>query len=287
MSGLATPKTPKSQSPAPSTPTGAWRHPRYDEIMSRKYATTFDERHVLLLLTNGSYLVGTYYVPAVFAHLNNLQPWLCVLSSQRLSAAADSLGSKPVNAFVKTYAYPFSICMLILRIALVANLMKALYPLFLRYWQKDDLADIPLTPSQRRSMGLDANVSTPPTVGWRCGTPNYVTPPRYPKASPRSSFSDPSRRRSQSPASGRNSRSNSPFPPSTNSPLLQKAMGGGSTARRLSYDAHASIATGYFGETTSSSMPGTPTPSQGRASVGLNSKWLYEKGRGSPKVVMY
>ncbi len=82
----------------------------------------------------------------------------------------------------------------------------------------------------------------------------------------------------------------SPFA-STVSPLLQKAMGDVPT-RRLSYGRDSPLgassfgATGYGGLDSSlmGSIPVTPTPMSGGkgASVGLNNKWLYERGRGSP-----
>lgn len=56
---------------------------------------------------------------------------------------------------------------------------------------------------------------------------------------------------------------------------MQKALAG-SAGRRLSFDTN--------GGSSSSGLPSTPTPipGAGKASVGLNSKWLYERGRGSP-----
>lgn len=69
----------------------------------------------------------------------------------------------------------------------------------------------------------------------------------------------------------------SPYSPA--SPLLQKAIAGGmGGARRSSFGSTslgASTATSLFDE-----GPATPSPSSGkRSSVGLNNKWLYEKGR--------
>lgn len=61
--------------------------------------------------------------------------------------------------------------------------------------------------------------------------------------------------------------SSSPFSPNS-SPLLHKTL----TQRRDSYGSPSPLK-GRMGE------PGTPSPGGGKASVGLNSKWLYEKGR--------
>jgi nucleoporin POM34 len=166
------------------------------------------------------------------------------------------------------------------------NIISAFLPLIRRYYP-DDIADIPLTPSQRASMGLKAGVLSPQTAGAAYASPNYVTPPRYQRSTPRSSSFSNQDRGSQSPLSGSPrggfalSTSNSPFSPntSTGSPLFQKALNG-STTRRLSY-AGSPMSSSLFGESSSSATPGTPTPSTGKASVGLNNKWLYEKRRDS------
>lgn len=142
--------------------------------------------------------------------------------------------------------------------------------------------DIPLTPSQRALLGLKPTTA-PYTPGGA-----YITPPRYSRsATPQSSAS---RAGSQSSYSGsplanrgRSDSMDRSFGPGSKggpnnlygggSPLVQKALSE-STSRRLSFDS-ASVSSG---------LPNTPTPAigTGRASVGLNSKWLYERGRGSP-----
>lgn len=58
--------------------------------------------------------------------------------------------------------------------------------------------------------------------------------------------------------------------------------GNSAERRRLSYGARASSSELDAG---GSMMGTTPTKINNRASVGLNSKWLYEKGRGSPGAV--
>ena len=57
-------------------------------------------------------------------------------------------------------------------------------------------------------------------------------------------------------------------------------MSGSAERRRLSYN----FGTSEF-DAGGSMMGTTPTKINNRASVGLNSKWLYEKGRGSPGAV--
>jgi nucleoporin POM34 len=169
---------------------------------------------------------------------------------------------------------------------LAGNIGVQLLPLYRRRFP-DAIADIPLTPSQRQVMGLRADVATPQTSGTAYASPNYVTPPRYQKSTPRGSFSNQGERASQSPLSGSprasmgNSTSNSPFSPNTGSPLFQKALGG-SAQKRLSYGG-TPMGSSFFGDSSSSATPGTPTPGPGKASVGLNNKWLYEKRRDSPR----
>ena len=174
----------------------------------------------------------------------------------------------------------------LIRLAFAVNIVMAFLPLVRRYYP-DDMADIPLTPSQRASMGLRTDVMSPQTPGSAFASPNYVTPPRYQRSTPRSSSFSNQDRSSQSPLSGARggfalSTSNSPFSPnqSNGSPLFQKALSG-STSKRLSYGG-TPMSGSLFGDSSSSATPGTPTPSTGRASVGLNNKWLYEKRRDSP-----
>lgn len=152
------------------------------------------------------------------------------------------------------------------RLVLLINIVLALLPLMRG---KDDLSDIPLTPAQRRLLGL-APSSTPPAPG-----STYVTPPRY----ARSATGSPSSRslHSGSPLSGKGNAFNESGYSQNASPLLQKAMGGSMSGRRDSYGSSLGN-----GRSNSFDMPGTPTPSTHKgATVGLNSRWLYEKGRTS------
>ena len=81
----------------------------------------------------------------------------------------------------------------------------------------------------------------------------------------------------------------SAFAPSTPSPLWQKAVegrrgsfGSGSPLGKSSGGAGSVLGGSVFGASVLG-KPSTPSPSQvGRgSSVGLNSKWLYERGRAS------
>ncbi|KAF2465223.1 uncharacterized protein BDR25DRAFT_270749 [Lindgomyces ingoldianus] len=272
MAAPATPSlpvTPAAQRQEQPTPTGKWRHPKFNEITRRQYATTFDERNVRQLVINGLLLTGSFSFFSVLSQL--------VLLRAIANGVSNFISKMPYNAW---YIW-------VIRFLFVANMIIALMPLIRRYYP-DEIVDIPLTPSQRQAMGLDPNVSTPHTPGSAYASPNYVTPPRYQKSTPRSSFSAPHSPLSGSPAALGKSTSNSPFSPSTGSPLFQKAVGGGSATRRLSYDSRGSPMSGsFFGESSSSNVPGTPTPGMGKASVGLNNKWLYEKRRDSPSSKLF
>lgn len=152
----------------------------------------------------------------------------------------------------------------------------------MRRYYPDDIADIPLTPSQRTSMGLKASVPSSQTPASAYASPAYVTPPRYSRSTPRSSFSNQGERPllgSGSPAAGLNrSTSNTSYSPG----------GLGSSAnKRGSYGGASPFNSSLFGDSGSSAGPGTPTPSTGKASVGLNNKWLYEKRRDSPRSGMF
>jgi nucleoporin POM34 len=159
-----------------------------------------------------------------------------------------------------------------LQLLFTYNTIVAVMPLFRK---KDDLSDIPLTPGQRKLLGL-APTSQPPTPGSQ-----YATPPRYAKiptplsGSPASRGSYPT-----SPLSASGSPAGSPFSPSA-SPLLQKTMAGGGLngARRSSWGTPSPLGPGAS-RNALPDTPGTASPLAGKgASVGLNNRWLYEKGR--------
>ncbi|CAD0052095.1 unnamed protein product [Aureobasidium pullulans] len=165
------------------------------------------------------------------------------------------------------YSYWASI---LVRCVPVINIALALMPLAR---PTDDMTDIALTREQRQLLGL-----TPQDVPLPTGSPGYITPPRYSRSStPRSSAQ---RHASGSPMTRKGSPSSfdqstlgvskgpsgSPF---SVSPLMQKAVGGASAARTSS----------PLDNSLGSSSSGLAT---GKASVSLNSKWLYERGKGSP-----
>jgi nucleoporin POM34 len=171
-----------------------------------------------------------------------------------------------------------------------------LSPLFRK---PDACEDIPLTPQQRHALGLPP-MSRPATPQEEA---QYVTPPRYSRsATPRSSFgsagsfADSLRVQARgSPLSGRGSQLdasfNSPFgstrrgsgsgSPYSASPLKDKIFSNSEVGRRgsLGSSSRGSPMGGDFDPMSSTGAK------SGRASVGLNSKWLYQKGRASPGLV--
>ncbi|RMY11893.1 hypothetical protein D0866_14286, partial [Hortaea werneckii] len=199
---------------------------------------------------------------------------------------------------------------LLLRAFLTLNIALSLAPLFR---PQDPCDDIPLTDSQRYHLGL------PPRT--RPATPReeneYITPPRYSRNSstPQSDRGGNSTRlfASESPLGTRSagtvgspldsslrggpgsSLGGSPFGTSSSqrrpSPRQRSSFQGSMTQRSsplggLNNDLDgfgSSLFGGSTGTPTKSTGAATTTPVVGKASVGLNSKWLYEKGRGSPR----
>lgn len=174
-----------------------------------------------------------------------------------------------------------------LQVIPLVNILIALLPVFRK---KDDLSDIPLTTTQRKLLGLPPS-SAPATPG-----SVFSTPPRYTRTPSLSGSVGSSKSINGSPLSGspsaaaaaNNKRLNgSPFSPvGAGSPLFQKMHGrrsslsgsGGISSALLSPG--ASNGSNLFGQSTASGTA-TPSPSGKRTSVGLNSKFLYEKGRRS------
>ena len=283
------PSTPTQQitTPKPASPsTGTWRHPRFDEIARRQAVTTFTDQNVHRILWNTGTLIFSF---------------VAITIASRNDTAERILHNYLAHPYI---AYP----LLLFRLLLVFNIAIAVFPLFR---EKDEMNDIPLTPSQRALLGLNPSSSTKHGT---TPTAQFITPPRYAVASTtRSTPRLPGSRGSphgSSPLSGKGSSSGgrgspsagrvplgsgSPFTPGGNSPMWQRAIAGSAgrdsaERRKESYaspsplGASTSVANNGMGLV---GTPGTPSPSGGRAgvSVPLNSRWLYEKGgknMGSP-----
>ncbi|KAI8658501.1 hypothetical protein NCS55_01126500 [Fusarium keratoplasticum] len=245
---MATPvKTTTIGGPPVTDSPGTWRHPRLDEITRRRNATTFSEKNVRQIAYNVIALLG-FWSAQLLARLN--------------------IGSKAVPTSFRIY---LSWAWFILQLIPFINIGIACLPLIR---PKDDLSDIPLTAAQRSLLGLEPSSAAP--------TPDaqFSTPPRYSRT-PSIAGSVGSRGSyTSSPLSGRGSpalqgSTGSPL----GSPLFQKSVNFGN-GRRSSIGSAS-----QFGASSTAipfSDPTSPSPSGGkRTSVGLNSKWLYEKGRRS------
>ncbi|RDL40942.1 Uncharacterized protein BP5553_00921 [Venustampulla echinocandica] len=250
VSTPARPSTPANPAQPSTPPTGTWRHPKLNEIVRRQNASTFTERNVRIILYNFAGIALTWaFGRACWNGLPNLF---------REGKMLHQYG---------TWIYT------IVHLVFVYNVAVALLPLFR---STDPIQDIPLTPAQRKLLGL------PPSS--RPATPDtkYATPPRYSRTpTPLAGSAGSNRNNSGSPLSGKGresplggSLSGSPFSPSA-SPLLQKAMAGGlNGTRRNSYG--SSFGPGVS-RISGLDLPATPTPKTG--TVGLNSKWLYDRER--------
>ena len=186
--------------------------------------------------------------------------------------------------------YP-TYALLLLNTFFLTNVGIALAPI---YRTPDTCEDIPLDPSQRKLLGLPP-MSRPATPQEK---EQYLTPPRYSRsATPRSSSSSLHAEISGSPLSGRgtpyenNGYRISPsgsFYGSTQqrrssaSPLTPAGLRPGAERRRLSYNNSSRSSPLSISEFDAAGSINTPTKTPNRASVGLNSKWLFEKGRAVP-----
>ncbi|OQO13923.1 hypothetical protein B0A48_00798 [Cryoendolithus antarcticus] len=267
--------------PSQSTP-GKWQHPRMEEVVKRQHANHFDADNVRAILVTVAGLVSTLAV----------KPALNIITSSTVVRSSTT-----------------SCALLALRVLLVAALAFSARPL----WQAPDTCeDIPLSAPQRHALGLPP-LSRPATPQEQA---QYVTPPRYSRSnSP--SLNDSVRAQARgSPLSGRGSPLDSSlrrhssgygsplesFLPSQSlsaspSGLQRQRSGSGSPYSPLpdriqsSSSANDLLRRSSFGfdsprRETETYERGSGSPSglgkSGRASVGLNSKWLYQKGRGSP-----
>ena len=265
-----TEKTGLSAATTPASTPGTWKHPRMDEIAARQSASTFTDRNVNIIAWNAAILLISFVVKHMTRQLYVLLLILLtpILTRHRIPSLFENLTSllSPYGSYV----------VMACRLILLYNIAYAFSPLVR---QKDDLSDIPLTPTQRKLLGLPPS-STPDTPG-----SNYVTPPRFPRSTPRSSEratvgSSLSAR--SSPRGG--SPSGSPYSP-VPSPLLHKAVSS-NASRRLSFGTPSPLSSSRVASDSSldqSKLPSTPTPTSGsRASVQINNRWIFERGRASP-----
>ncbi|KAL2059199.1 hypothetical protein ABVK25_000491 [Lepraria finkii] len=231
MAPTTTPPTPQSQilqAPTSTPSPGSWRHPRFEEIARRQKANTFNDSNLRRIAWNGGTLIALFVASS--------HPWF-----QTLNQAAQPLAT-PIL---------FLLCLLGLY-----NITTAFLPLVKT---KDELADIPLTPTQRKLLGLDPNIKPPLTPGTL-----YFTQPRYPR-SPTPRTISPANRSSgnfgtpisRSPSFGREV-SGSP----TGSPPWQKAVENARDPARRSRNGAPSPRGPGIGVSEGSVLgaPSTPSP---------------------------
>ncbi|GJN75282.1 hypothetical protein PLICBS_009379 [Purpureocillium lilacinum] len=230
---------------------GTWRHPRLNEITRRRNATTFSEKNLRRIGYNIVALLAMWSVQLV-ARLN----------------------VDPQNLPYTFRAY-LSWAWFVVQLVPWVQIAMACLPLLRT---PDDITDIPLTVAQRKLLGLPPS-SAPPTPDAK-----FSTPPRYSRTPSLAGSVGSRASYNSSPLSGRGSVGGSPSPYNgPGSPLLSKSMSGLVNGRRSSFGSAspfgANSSPNLFNESLS---PSSPSPSGGkRTSVGLNSKWLYEKGRRS------
>lgn len=274
---VSTPQKQSAATPVTDSP-GTWRHPRMQEIIRRQEAATFTDKNLRRIAVNVAVLSIVILIHGLLARvLPNKKsfPYLYVSDSQYLIRSdTDWL------QLTRVWYYSRYVYWAILAVP-IFNIGTSLLPLARH---KDDFSDIPLTPSQRKLLGLPPS-SAPPTPG-----SVYNTPPRFSRTPSISGSAGSKRSFSSSPRSPF-SNQGSPVASSgsanpgvlglPSSPLLQKAMNG---ARRSSLGSlgspsplGASTGASFYGGVPDSPSP-TPAAAK-RSTVGLNNKWLYERGR--------
>ncbi|KAL3481813.1 nuclear pore complex component-domain-containing protein [Aspergillus californicus] len=256
MASLFLPSTPKPAStPTPiseqaQTP-GKWRHPQLNEIVRRQHAGTFGDHSVKRLVWNGLALFSTWAFGITFKFYSH---WI-----QR-------------KTDIPTYP---DLSLLTIQLVFIVNIFVALYPLFR---PKDEMSDIPLTPTQRALLGLNPSSTSSPTPAT-----TYVTPPKYRvsgsrAASPASRSGSPLS--TSAGASSQRLSSGTPFSPSP-SPLMHKMVpnGGRESIHRQSFGSSSPLnRSSPFKE--SITVPPSPSPVTGkRGTLGMSNKWLYERNR--------
>ncbi|PTB42041.1 hypothetical protein M441DRAFT_67595 [Trichoderma asperellum CBS 433.97] len=265
LARVSTPVKQVAATPTANSP-GTWRHPRLHEIARRRDASNFSEKNVRRIIYNIIALLLMWSV-----HL---------LAKFKIDA----------QMFPKSFRQYFGWAWFLIQLVPFIQIGMACLPLVR---PKDELSDIPLTAAQRKLLGLNPTAIAP--------TPDakFSTPPRYSRT-PSIAGSVGSRASyNGSPLEGRGSPvpfslsqsfagSVSQFSPNTvGSPLSQSVNG--MSHRRSSFGSPSSFSSSFngsnFGASTSSNIfsdPTSPSPSAGkRTSIGLNNKWLYEKGRKS------
>nr|KAK5433621.1 hypothetical protein LTR18_010571 [Exophiala xenobiotica] len=283
-----TPSKPTAGSSLHTASPGNFRHPQITEILARNSAASLSDRRVKGAVTNAAALLLSFMFSNAFC--STMTPLL------RAAGIADA---RDISSTILT----------ILRLLLSANMIFLLRPAIPYIAKQDQIADIPLTPSQRSLLGLDPSVEASPSPAG-----SYITPPRYRRSS--GSFSGGSRNGYGLTSTGRRSisanYSSSPMsasrgtlglsPSPAASPLFHKAVNQSSHIPDLDF---GTTGRSSFGASTGSGVgrsqslrdrsrresiePTSPTPGTKSPQIvpGLNYKWLYDKGRKLPKSESY
>ncbi|ATY61403.1 nuclear pore complex [Cordyceps militaris] len=270
--------TPVKPSPASATDSpGTWRHPRLNEITRRREATTFSEKNIRRIAYNTLALLSLWAIRAVVKLYISPQRYANPPSNRVETTSTDRCPKRSFSPAARLY---MSWAWTVIQIVPLAQIALACTPLLRA---RDEMTDIPLTAAQRKLLGL-APATASPVAAAATADLVFSTPPRYSRT-PSMAGSVGSRGSYGSPLSGRggspfqNSTTGSPFSPPVDSPLLPKsgnALFGGNNRRSSSGSPFsASTSLNLLGD------PASPSPAGKRTSVGLNSKWLYEKGRRS------
>ncbi|EXJ92241.1 hypothetical protein A1O3_00791 [Capronia epimyces CBS 606.96] len=147
---------PSTYSPSP----GRFRHPRTTEILARSSASALTETNVKGALTNAAVLILSFmFSDAYYSSITPLLKSSGVGDASQLSSTA----------------------LFLFRLVVCANMVLLLRPVIPYISKKDEITDIPLTPSQRSLLGLDPSVSPTPNSAGSAGS--YITPPRYRRSS--------------------------------------------------------------------------------------------------------
>ncbi|KAI1615658.1 nuclear pore complex component-domain-containing protein [Exophiala viscosa] len=152
------PQTAQFSTPPPSP--GTFRHPKTTEILARNAATSLLDGRIRSALTNTAALILSFVFSDAFS--SSVKPLLHAAGVTDASEISSTL-------------------LLIIRLIICTNIILLLRPVIPYISKKDEIADIPLTPSQRSLLGLDPSAQPTPSPAGSSLT--YITPPRYRRSS--------------------------------------------------------------------------------------------------------
>lgn len=174
----STPKASSVVSTPASTP-GKFRHPRTTEILARNAASGLTETSVRGAVTNAAVLILSFIFSDAY-----YSRYIYALITEEVSFGLTGHYSLPpiLNAAgIDDVSQTSSTVLLIIRLVLCTNIILFLRPIIPYISKKDEIRDIPLTPTQRALLGLSTSVPTTPNSVRSEG--GYITPPRYRRSS--------------------------------------------------------------------------------------------------------